>query len=234
VRKSASIENGSAMTKAERIPLAALLETAGGRKNFERIALAAMKGAVLIYPTETVYGLGGVYGADGVKERIFSIKRRSTGRPLICIAPERSCFSVLPVAFPHAAERLAHMFWPGKLTLILPSTLESRGIGVRVSRHPFITEIFRYVESPLYSTSANISGEPYVNDPEAIYDVFSGRVDFFVDAGPLRHSRSSTVVSVGADGTVRIVREGAIPAGDIFNSLSREGEGCTPECRGTS
>jgi L-threonylcarbamoyladenylate synthase len=207
------------MTKSERIPLNTLLETTEGRKKFTHIAHAARQGAVLVYPTETIYGLGGVCDVSGVKEKIHSIKRKASGQPLIIIAPDRSCFLKLPVIFPHTAERLALEFWPGMLTLVLPSASDERGIGVRVSSHPFIKEIFPYINQPLFSTSANISGEPYVNDPEKIYSVFSGEVDFFIDAGPLKPSRSSTVVRIGRDGTVCVLREGAVPSDDIYKAL---------------
>ncbi|MBN2035728.1 MAG: L-threonylcarbamoyladenylate synthase [Chitinispirillaceae bacterium] len=207
------------MTKSERIPLDALLETSSGRKRFERIARTAAEGAVFIYPTETVYGLGGLYGVGGVEERILSVKRSASDKPLICIAPDRSFFLRLPVIFPPVAERLARRFWPGGLTLVLPSSSDIRGIGVRVSSHPFVTEFFRYVDHPLYSTSANLSGEPYVGDPENICAAFSASIDFFIDAGFLRASPPSTIVGIDADETVRIVREGAVAAEDIFKVL---------------
>ena len=207
------------MTKSERIPLNILLETTNGRKKFEHIAHAVRQGAVFVYPTETIYGLGGVCDVGGVKERILSIKRRASGQPLILIAPDRSYFLKLPVIFPPTAERLALEFWPGMLTLVLPSLSDERGIGVRVSSHPFMTEFFRYIDQPLFSTSANLSGEPYVNDPEKIYSIFSGEVDFFIDAGLLPPSRPSTVVRIGTDGTVTVLREGAVLSKDVFKAL---------------
>ena len=207
------------MTKAERIPLHTLLETTEGRKKFKHLAYAVRQGAVLVYPTETIYGLGGVSDVCGVREKIHSIKRKASGQPLILIAPDRSYFLKFPVVFPHTAERLALKFWPGMLTLVLPSASDERGIGVRVSSHPFIKEIFHYIDQPLFSTSANISGEPYVNDPDRIYSFFSGEIDFFIDAGPLMPSRASTVVRTAADGTVGILREGAVSSDEIYKAL---------------
>jgi L-threonylcarbamoyladenylate synthase len=207
------------MTKSERIPLNTLLEKSDGRNKIEHIAHAVRGGAVFIYPTETIYGLGGAWDVGGVKERILSVKRKASDNPLILIAPDRNCFSKLPVIFPHTAELLASEFWPGMLTLVLPSSSDERGIGVRVSDHPFVSELFRYLDQPIISTSANLSGEPYINDPEKIYSVFSGAIDLFIDAGPLPPSLPSTVVRIYTDGTMRMLREGAIASKDVLKFL---------------
>jgi L-threonylcarbamoyladenylate synthase len=217
--KSANIENGSAMTNPDRIPLATLLESSHGRIKLELIAHAVKQGAVFVYPTETIYGIGGLWSVKGVKEKIILIKQRAPDQPMILIASDRSCFSKLPVLFPPSAELLARRFWPGKLTMVLPSPETEEGISIRVSNHPFIKEIFRYIDQPLYSTSANRTGKEYFNDPERIYSDFSEKIDFFVDAGPLPQSLPSTVVKIGDDDSISIIREGAVSSRDIFKTF---------------
>jgi len=207
------------MTKPERIPLNTLLESSCSRKKLKEIAHAVSKGAIIVYPTETIYGIGGAYNVRGVKEKIFSTKQRTAPQPMILIASDRLYFSKLPVTFPPSAERLAQCFWPGMLTLVLPSQNREQGIAVRISGHPFIKELFRYLDEPIYSTSANLSGEVYMNDPELICSIFLGKVDFFIDAGPLPPSLPSTVVSVGRDDSVRVLREGAISLHDVLRTL---------------
>jgi L-threonylcarbamoyladenylate synthase len=214
-----NIENGSAMTNPERISLATLLEPTHGRIKLEYIAHAAEQGAVFVYPTETIYGIGGLCNVKGVKEKILFIKQRPPKQPMILIAPDRSFFSKLPVLFSPSAERLARRFWPGKLTMVLPSPETEEGVALRVSNHPFINAIFRYFDQPLFSTSANISGKEYVNDPEKICLNFSGRIDVFIDAGFLPQSLPSTVVKIGTDDTVSIVREGAVSSQEIFEAF---------------
>lgn len=210
------------MTKPERIPLNILLETRQGPEKFEDLADAVRQGAVFIYPTETIYGIGGAYNVRGVREKIFSAKRRAAHQRLILIASDRSCFSNLSITFTPSAERLAQKFWPGMLTLVLPSPNERQGIAVRVSEHPFLKELFRYIDVPIFSTSANLSGESYANDPGKICSLFSGVVDYFIDAGILPLSLPSTVVRIGMDDAVTVLREGAVSSRDVFASLQNK------------
>jgi L-threonylcarbamoyladenylate synthase len=204
------------MTSPERIPLTSLLETGPCAVSLlKNIAAAIDKGAIFVYPTETIYGIGGGYGSPDVEAAIFRAKKRISSAPLILIASDRSFFNALSLTFPPAAETLARVFWPGMLTLVLPSPFKPEGIAVRVSSHPFITALFEHCITPLYSTSANMSGEAYVNDPDIIYSQFSGVIDFMIDAGPLPASPPSTVVRVGADNALEVVREGVIPVEKI-------------------
>ena len=214
-----NIENDLVMTKTERIPLKTLFESPRSRKKLEEIAHAVSKGSIIVYPTETIYGIGGAYNVHGVKEKIFSAKQRTVPQLMILIASDRSCFSRLPVTFPPSAERLARCFWPGLLTLVLPSPEQEQGIAVRVSGHPFIKGLFHHLDEPIYSTSANLSGKVYVNDPDLIYSVFSGAIDFFIDAGPLPSSTASTVVKIDGNNALSVLREGAVSLSNIERAL---------------
>jgi L-threonylcarbamoyladenylate synthase len=207
------------MTNPDRISLATLLESSHGRIKLELVAQAVRRGAVFVYPTETIYGIGGLWSVKGVKEKILLLKQRTPHQSMILIAPDRSYFSNIPVLFLPSAELLARRFWPGRLTMVLPSPETEEGIAIRVSNHPFIKEIFRFIDQPLYSTSANLSGKEYFNDPERIYSDFSGKIDFFIDAGTLPQSLPSTVVKIGEDDSVSILREGAVSSVDIYKTF---------------
>jgi L-threonylcarbamoyladenylate synthase len=205
------------MMSPERISLHSLLipDQTEPSERLRKIVAMIAGGAVFVYPTETIYGIGGSLSVPGVREKIFLAKKRDHAAPLIILASERKYFNRLPLIFPPAAESLAREFWPGMLTLVLPSALEPDGIAVRVSSHPFITALFRYCSAPIYSTSANMSGKPYVNDPDVIFSQFSGVVDFMVDAGPLPGSLPSTIVKVSENNEAEILREGVVPSGKI-------------------
>jgi tRNA A37 threonylcarbamoyladenosine synthetase subunit TsaC/SUA5/YrdC len=73
---------------------------------------------------------------------------------------------------------------------------------------------------PIFSTSANISDELYKNDPDEIFRVFDGNVDFFIDAGFLPESKPSTIVKIKADDSFEVLREGAILRRQIINALA--------------
>ena len=203
---------------AERIALATLLAP-DNRAPLERVATAITEGAVVVYPTETIYGIGGRADSGDVHRRIVAAKRRPPDQPMILIAGRRSSFSSLDISFPSTALRLAAAFWPGPLTLILPSSGSREGRAVRISDHPFLTAIAPFCSVPLYSTSANQSGVPYCPDPETIYTVFEKQADFMIDAGTLPASAPSTLVRVAADGAVTVLREGGIPAAAIDTAL---------------
>jgi L-threonylcarbamoyladenylate synthase len=194
--------------RAERISLERLLFPEG-RKKLDDLAASIKQGAVFIYPTETIYGIGGLFGVQGVEDRIFRIKQRQTDQRLILIAAERTAFDPLHLAWPPSAVRLATAFWPGLLTLVLPG---ETGIetAIRISPHPCILALSSCLDNPVYSTSANVSGTPYVNDSDIIYEQFKGAVDFMIDAGKLTESPPSTIVKISLNNSISILRHGAI------------------------
>jgi L-threonylcarbamoyladenylate synthase len=202
--------------RAERIPLERLLIPQGRRK-LEDLAESVKQGAVFVYPTETIYGIGGMFGVQGVENRIFQVKQRPAENPFILIAADSSSFDSLHLLWPPSAVRLAAAFWPGLLTLVLPG---KTGIdtAIRVSPHPFIIALFTCLHTPVYSTSANMSGKPYVNDSNMIYEQFKNAVDFMIDAGKLAESLPSTIVRISLNNTVSILRQGAIDAQQIIKA----------------
>ncbi len=210
------------MTPTDQIALKDLLAGHGEKSSsvsLRSIAGRIRAGAIFIYPTETIYGIGGSQSVPGVKERIFQAKQRAPDNELILIAPDRTFFSKIPLIVPPSAEILAAAFWPGRLTLVLPLRNEAASIAIRIVQHPFIEAIFRFLDAPLFSTSANISGEAYRDDPAAISALFAGRIDFMIDAGRLPESPASTVVKVGRDGAVEVLRKGAIGTDRIREAL---------------
>ena len=177
------------------------------------------RGAVFVYPTETIYGIGGRGDLLIVKERVLGCKKRPPENPMILIAADRALFDTLDITFPETAEILARTFWPGLLTLVVPSRTDPGGVAIRVSSHPFIAAISQYCRLPLISTSANISGQPYIPEPDRIFEQFQGKIDFMIDAGVLPNSEPSSVVKVSADNAVTVIRDGAVSQKAIFKAL---------------
>lgn len=205
--------------KAERITLASLIGPMPQSGALQRIAGEIRGGAVFVYPTETVYGIGGI--VDNIRERrIIEAKKRPPSNPMIIAAGSIDDFEGLGLEMHASARALARRFWPGNLTLVVQSRTLGRKTGVRVSPHPFLAALSPLLKQPLYSTSANISGERYDGSPDAIFSIFSNSVDFMVDAGPLPPSSPSTVVDFADNGMPAIVREGAIPGEDVFRAIN--------------
>ena len=204
--------------KAERLKLREIILGGVASDAFQRMITRIHGGALFVYPTETIYGIGGV-AVSSVKERLYKVKKRQDNNPLILIAGQVSVFSAYNVVFNKTAKKLADTFWPGRLTLILPVAGTGEKIGIRVSDHPFIQMLSEHVALPLYSSSANMSNTEYVNDPDHIYHIFSDEIDMMIDDGVLPQSLPSTVVDVSQDGETRIVREGAVSKNAIEEVL---------------
>lgn len=159
-------------------------------------------GGVICYPTETVYGLGGRACDPSSAERIGALKGRGL-QPLIVLVDG------VPEGLSAQARRLAHAFWPGPMTLIVPAIegvaaniLGPGGtVALRWSPHPVVRELVQAV-GPITSTSANRTGEPPLTDGRCRL-----AVDVVIDVGPLQAEAPSTLVDVARG---RVLREGRL------------------------
>ncbi|HLV32122.1 MAG TPA: L-threonylcarbamoyladenylate synthase [Chitinispirillaceae bacterium] len=193
--------------KAERITLHSALDK---KKHLDYICHLIKSESVFVYPTDTIYGIGGRTDSDNVKSRILEIKGRFSGNPMILIASDLKYFKHYNIRFSSIALKIADLFWPGLLTLVLQSDLNPQGVAIRISDHPFIKAVNTITGTPLFSTSANISNEKYNPDPDFIYKTFSDSVDFMIDAGLLPLSEPSTVIKISESDEITILREGVV------------------------
>lgn len=193
------------------------------RERIEQASALLEQGGVLIYPTETFYGMGGHPGIPQAIERIFRLKGRDAGKPLPLIAADLKAVREAVAAWPELADRLASHFWPGPLTLLLPAspgipTALHAGTGklaIRISSHPVARELASRAGGLLISTSANRSGEPASRHIGEIPSELSGLVDLVLNAGKLPGGRPSTIVAVTSRG-IELVRAGCIPFEDVL------------------
>ena len=178
-------------------------------------------GGVVVYPTETVYGLGADPFSPRAIERLFAIKGRDMRNPVLLVAATREQLRDVVAEWPPDAVRLADAFWPGPLSLVLPKTPPvpatltggSDKVCVRCTGLATARALCEAVGGPFTSTSANRSGEP---PARTLRDFALEGVDAALDAGELPPSAPSTVYDVAA---FRILREGAIPASAIEAAL---------------
>ena len=191
-----------------------------------RAAVVLKQGGVVLYPTETFYGLGGNPLAPGVLERIYGIKGRDFEKPLPLIASSLDAARKGTSEFPEIAEQLAALFWPGPLTLILcaashlPALLHAgtSRIAIRVSSHPAARFLAQSAGGFLVSTSANSTGRQPPSRPGSIPVDLLDQTDGMVDCGDLPGGLPSTIVDVSA-GRPRLVRIGAVEARNIEEAL---------------
>lgn len=193
-------------------------------------AAALRRGELIAIPTETVYGLVALPQAAPL-ERLLAAKRRSPDKGiqlLVDSVEQAAAMAVLPAA----AVQLARAFWPGALTLVLErrpgidlSPLLSGGrptLGVRLPDHDVPRALARLL-GPLAASSANIATLPPATTASAVAAALADLVSLIVDGGPARGGVASTVVDCTlAQDRPRILRQGAIPAAEIFRALGQE------------
>ena len=196
-------------------------------KALEAAAKAIGEGSIVVFPTDTVYGVGGDAFNQFATERIFAAKERPRSMPLpVLVAWPRQAWALCGSVPPAAAE-LAAAFWPGALTLLLPVSDElsidlgeTKGrIAVRIPAHQDLIELISSV-GPMAATSANRSGSPTPSTIEEIRRELGDAVAVYVDGGPAREEVPSTIVDCTRR-KPKVVREGAIGSKEIDAALGR-------------
>jgi L-threonylcarbamoyladenylate synthase len=189
-------------------------------------------GKLLAYPTETVYGLGSAPTVPALAA-LARLKGRPEGKPFLLLITGRRMAEEWGLIFSPSATALSDAFWPGPLTLVLrggegrlPEALRGRegGIAVRHTSHAGIARLVAALGVPLTSTSANRPGGPPAPGAERLVEVFgpeerSGEL-LVLDGGVLGNVPPSTLVDC-TDVMPRMVREGAIPRGELRRAAGR-------------
>ena len=182
-----------------------------GRESIDRAAEAIDRGGVIVFPTDTLYGLGCNPFIQEAVERVFTIKKRRD-KPLPVLASTMERLEEICI-FDERSISLAERFWPGGLTLVLPArvgvpaSLDSETIAVRIPGHREALELIDTCHGLLVGTSANITdGEPPRRVEEAVAQL-GGTVDLYLDGGPVL-GLPSTVIDLSG-GEAVILRRGA-------------------------
>jgi L-threonylcarbamoyladenylate synthase len=192
-------------------------------------AVAALKRAeVIVFPTETLYGLGAAALKDAAVEKVFQLKGRDPANPFPVLIADRIMLSTLVREVPPLAETLISAFWPGPLTLVLPARREiprplvnaNGGVGVRISSQPIAGELVRRFGAPLTATSANPSGQPGALTIVQAKNYFAGQIEVFVDGGELKSKTGSTVAEVIGN-KLKIHRAGEISRDQLVNAIGQ-------------
>lgn len=194
----------------------------------ERAVAVVRRGGTIVFPTDTLYGLGcNALDATAVG-RVFDIKHRSYVRALPMLVRDLSWARELAYMTPEQ-ERLIEQFWPGKVTFVLPrrpivpAVMCGGGqtVGIRAPAHPFLQALLRHLGYPLAGTSANRTGTEPTHDAQIIGSDMAKTApqpDMILDAGLLPDSLPSTVVDLTGR-MPRILRQGAVRADKILALL---------------
>ena len=175
------------------------------------------QGAVVAFPTDTLYAVAARAGDPVAVGRLYEVKRRPSGQQMIWLV--RGATQVDPVArvSPAAADLMAR-FWPGPLTLVLPAR-EASGpstIAFRAPDHPVALALLTLLDEPVASSSANRAGEPPPTDANQVAARLDDTIDIILDGGACRIGQPSTILDLSGP-TPRVLRQGAIPAAELLS-----------------
>lgn len=175
-------------------------------------------GSPVAVPTETVYGLAADATSGAAVAAIYAAKGRPSFNPLIVHVPDLSAAERL-ARFDALATRLAKVFWPGPLTLVLPlrpdagiASLVTAGlptVAIRAPRHPAMRDLLAAAARPLAAPSANASGSISPTRAEHVAASLAGRIPLVIDGGSCVLGLESTIVAVGSD-RLRLLRPGPV------------------------
>lgn len=190
---------------------------AGFRDGLKGAARCLREGGLVLFPTETVYGLGAnIYRHDAIL-RIFSIKGRPADNPIIVHIHDRGETEELWTDVTPIAERLMERFWPGPLTLVYFRKQSVDGaitagldtVSVRMPSNTIAHELLRLASVPVAAPSANLSGRPSITAFSETKMEMGGMVDYIIDGGRCRYGVESTVLDITGKEPV-VLRPGAV------------------------
>ncbi len=189
----------------------------------QKAALVLKRGGIVVYPTDTLYGMAVLATDKNAIGRLKELKGREKKKPVSVVVPDIETLKKYGV-LNEKAEQLAHKFLPGPLTLVvsgttlLPDELMLNGqIGFRIPNEPFCLELARVLGAPYTATSANRAGQPTPPTAHDILEQFGSlahNIDLVIDDGTRDGGLPSTVVRCGSE--IHILREGAVAKEEIL------------------
>jgi L-threonylcarbamoyladenylate synthase len=198
-------------------------------------AEAVLRGGVIAFPTDTLYGLGcSLFDVEAVL-MIARIKRRDPSLAVISLIPEPRQVHGLASEVNPIADRLIERYWPGPLSLIfraapiVPARVRGAGgtVALRCPADDLCQRLLGVIGGPVVSSSANLSGQPPAETADEVVRIFGNQIDLVLDGGPRPAGLASTLVDVSA-GRPRLLRRGAVDVvadlGD-FEDLTAEHAG---------
>jgi tRNA threonylcarbamoyl adenosine modification protein (Sua5/YciO/YrdC/YwlC family) len=204
------------------------------RVTVEAAARTMMRGGVIAFPTDTIYGLGCSLFDVAAVELVGKLKRRAPRQAYISLIPEPSQALGLAVGVSPVARALMREFWPGPLSLIfvaaeiVPPSVRGEGgtIALRCPKDALSHALLTRFGGPVVSSSANLSGQPPAETAEEVVRTFGNQLDLVLDGGPRRGGVPSTLVDVSGP-RPKLLRRGGLDVaarlGDFEDLSSRNG-----------
>ncbi|MCD6306373.1 MAG: threonylcarbamoyl-AMP synthase [Deltaproteobacteria bacterium] len=181
-----------------------------------------LRGGLVACPTESFYGLAVDAANESAIQRLFFLKQRDPGRPVLILIHSAECLRKYAGRIPPIALPLIQRFWPGGLTLIFEAsgrispllTGGTHTIGIRWSSHPIPTALTRAIQGAVTGTSVNPSGAPPCRRADQVTAYFDDKIDLIIDAGETPGGTGSTVLDVTRT-PPEIIRHGMISQEEV-------------------
>ncbi|MDZ4169791.1 MAG: L-threonylcarbamoyladenylate synthase [Coriobacteriia bacterium] len=188
-------------------------------------ATVLLDGGIVVFPTETVYGLGALADSKFGPNEIFEVKVRPADLPIPLLVETEDALDIWGVDVPEYAHSIARACWPGAVTIVVKASEKvprdfrapDGTIGLRSPDHEVVRELLQATGSPIFATSANTHGNPAPGSFDEVEPRILTAADLVLDGGETEHQSASTVVLCTGDEPV-IVREGAIPPDVIMQA----------------
>ena len=195
-------------------------------EKIEEAAKIIKRGGIVIFPTETVYGIGANALNENAVKRIYEIKKRDFSKPISLLVSDFDMIEKVAKDITDIEYKIMKAFFPGPLTIILKKkdiipdivTAGSDTVGIRMPEGDTARELVKLAGVPIATPSANISGKKSGTNIKDIMNDFDGKVDLYIDGGESKLGIASTIVKI-VDGKVHILREGSISKEEIDSVL---------------
>ena len=196
----------------ERLTIADLLLSP---ERLHAFSAALRRGAIAALPTDTLYGLAADGNSPEGVDRIYRLKGREENKPLILFLDRPERLREVGITPAPEVAGLLRQHWPGALTVVFPlagrplAAFSHPTLGIRIPAHDELLRLLSRCPNLLLTTSANRSGQPPLQDPDAIAAELGADLDFLLDGGPLSPSEPSTVI-FGEGSPPKILRQGRV------------------------
>lgn len=196
------------------------------KKDIKKAVEILKNGGIIVYPTETVYGIGCDPLDMEAYDRVQRLKKRMEYKPMLLLAYSLNQVEGMAGSLSEIPRKLAEKFWPGPLTIIIkprknfPEYLlgPSHGVAFRVSSHPVAASLAKEFGRPIISTSANITGQAPMVTYEKALNTFENIVDIVIVTHEKLTGKPSTVVDL-TSGHFSLVRKGSITLSQLKKEL---------------
>ena len=181
-------------------------------------------GGIVVFPTETVYGIGANGLNENAVKRLYEVKQRPFNKPISLLVNSIDMINEIAKDITELEYDLMRKFFPGPLTIILKKkdivpnivTANSNTVGVRMPANETALKLIEYAGVPIATPSANISGKPSATNLKEVMENFGEEVDYYIDGGTSKIGIASTLVQV-IDEFPHILRQGSISKEEIMN-----------------